>query len=425
MLDKVLDVTVGRWSERIREELNLPIQLSLPSGKAYNLGDSPTPKVALRVNHSEALSALLEPSLDTLGEAYIRAHIDIDGDLSDVVRVAYQLTSSSVKKPSAVARLARRFSHTRKDDKDAVQYHYDVSNDFYRLWLDERMVYSCAYFEDGNETLEAAQLKKIDHILNKIRIAPGNTLLDIGCGWGALVIRAAQRFGVKCVGVTLSERQLALGRQRVEQAGLTDLIELRLQDYRDVKGVFDRITSVGMFEHVGLANLPSYFRTVGNLLAEDGIALNHGITSTDAQSGDTPFGGGTFIDRYVFPAGELPHLSLAIQAMQEGGLEVLDVENLRRHYAQTLREWTTRYERNGEAIRRLVGEEKYRIWRVYLAGCAYAFEVDNVAIFQVLCQRSRQSADAIPRARRYMYSPYSLARQPSDTTERNATAEVQ
>ncbi|VVD60067.1 SAM-dependent methyltransferase [Pandoraea anhela] len=408
MLDKLMEVAVSRWSERIRQDLDLPVRLTLPLDKSFDLGTFASPRVTLRVNQAAAIPALLEPSLDTLGEAYIRSHIDIDGDLADVMRVAYALAGGAATRQGAsaspVTKLARRFSHSKKEDRDSIQYHYDVSNEFYQLWLDERMVYSCAYFEHGDESLDAAQLKKIDHILNKIRIEPGNTLLDIGCGWGALVIRAAQRFGIKCVGITLSERQLALGRERVAALGLTDRVELRLQDYRDVTGSFDRITSVGMFEHVGLANMQAYFTVVGELLADGGVALNHGITSTDALSSDTPFGGGTFIDKYVFPAGELPHLSFAIQAMQSGGLEVLDVENLRRHYAQTLQEWTSRYERHGDAIREMIGDMKYRIWRVYLAGCAYAFEVDNVAIFQVVCQKARQNAGTIPRARKYMYA---------------------
>ncbi|MFJ2991302.1 class I SAM-dependent methyltransferase [Pandoraea sp. NPDC087047] len=404
MLDKFMEVTVGRWSARIRQDLDLPVRLSLPLDKSFDLGTFDTPLVTIRVNHPAAIPALLEPSLDTLGEAYIRSHIDIEGDLGDVMRVAYALAGGTYRVAGALPKLARRFSHSKKEDRDSIQYHYDVSNDFYKLWLDERMVYSCAYFERGDESLGAAQLKKIDHILNKIRVEPGHTLLDIGCGWGALVMRAAQRFGIKCVGITLSERQLALGRERVEMLGLSDLVELRLQDYRDVTGVFDRITSVGMFEHVGLANMDAYFRIVGDLLAAGGVALNHGITSTDANSGDTPFGGGTFIDKYVFPAGELPHLSYAIRSMQSGGLEVLDVENLRRHYAQTLQEWTVRYEQHGHEIREMIGETKYRIWRVYLAGCAYAFEVDNVAIFQIVCQKAHQNAQTIPRSRGYMYS---------------------
>lgn len=403
MLDKVVDTAVKRWVDRIRTESNLPIRLALWTGQTYDLGNFENPEVSLRANDTSAIPVLLEPTLDSLGEAYVQQKIDVEGPLSSVIKVAYSLTVARPQSAGLTARIVKRLSHTKKLDKDSIQYHYDVSNQFYQLWLDRRMVYSCAYFEEGRETLDEAQLKKIDHILNKIRIEPGHTLLDIGCGWGALVIRAAHRFGIRCVGITLSERQLELARRRVEEAGLSHLVEIRLQDYRDVTGTFDRITSVGMFEHVGLANLASYFSILRNLLSDDGVAVNHGITSTDANSGDTPFGGGSFIDKYVFPAGELPHISLTLKAMQEGGLETLDVENLRPHYMKTLECWTSSYEQHGAQIRRLIGEEKYRIWRVYLAGCSHAFAIDNVAIFQVICQRSGRHASSVPLSRNYIY----------------------
>jgi cyclopropane-fatty-acyl-phospholipid synthase len=223
------------------------------------------------------------------------------------------------------------------------------------------------------------------------------------CGWGALVIRAARRFGVKCIGITLSEQQFELAQQRVQEEGLTDLVTICLQDYREVTGTFDRITSVGMFEHVGIDNLPAYFRRIRYLLADGGVAMNHGITTTEADSREAPRGGGTFIDKYVFPAGELPHLSLALRAMQAGGLEAIDVENLRRHYVRTLEIWAAEYERHAEHIRELIGETKYRIWRVYLAGCAHAFAVDNVSIYQIVCHKAGQPVTSLPWSREYMY----------------------
>ncbi len=261
-------------------------------------------------------------------------------------------------------------AHSRAADAEAVRYHYDVSNDFYAAWLDPGMVYSCAYFETGDETLAQAQLKKIDHILTKIALRPGQSLLDIGCGWGALAVRAAQRYGARCVGITLSENQARLARERVRRAGLQHLVEIRVEDYRDVRGRFDRITSVGMFEHVGLRQLAPYFTRMRELLADDGVALNHGITSTSAHALGAPQGGGEFITRYVFPRGELAHLGTVLRAMQEGGLEALDVENLRRHYARTCAIWSDNFEANAERIRRLVDPKHFRIWHVYLAGCA-------------------------------------------------------
>ena len=266
------------------------------------------------------------------------------------------------------------------------------------------MVYSCAYFEQGDETLEAAQLRKIDHILTKVRLQPGQRLLDIGCGWGALVIRAAGAFGARCVGITLSQRQFELATERVQRAGLQDRVEIRLQDYRDVQGPFDRVTSVGMFEHVGLDYLQAYFTRIRELLVDDGWALNHGITSSDANDGETALGGGRFIDRYVFPQGELPHISTVLRTMQAGGLEALDVESLRRHYARTLALWSEAFEARGPALRALVDERHWRIWRAYLAGCRWAFEHDEISLFQVLCRKAGRPARELPWSRRWMYA---------------------
>jgi cyclopropane-fatty-acyl-phospholipid synthase len=266
------------------------------------------------------------------------------------------------------------------------------------------MVYSCAYFEDGSEDLASAQQKKIDHILRKLELRPGHTLLDIGCGWGALAIRAARQFGVRCVGITLSPGQAALARERVQEAGLTRLVDIRVQDYRDVEGSFDRITSVGMFEHVGARNLPAYFRRVHALLAPGGLALNHGITSTDVGGRAAPYGGGEFIDRYVFPQGELAHLGTVLRAMQQGGLEVRDVENLRRHYARTCSAWTDNFEQNAAQIRQLTDARRFRIWHVYLAGCSYAFEHDWISLYQVLCGKAGGDAADHPWSRSYMYA---------------------
>jgi len=394
---------LAQWVEEVRNRADLPARLVLWSGQQYDFGHFAAPQVTLKVKSAAALPLLLEPSLDNLGEAYVKGKIDIEGKLADIINVSYSLARSTVTSASKLARVRRYFTHSKSTDKRAIQYHYDVSNEFYKLWLDENMVYSCAYFENGDEDLATAQLKKIDHILTKIQLEEGQTLLDIGCGWGALVLRAAQKFGARCVGVTLSQNQFDLATARVKAAGLDDRIEIRLQDYRDIHGQFDRITSVGMFEHVGRKNLPGYFRKVHDLLADDGVAMNHGITSSDADSGETALGGGEFIDRYVFPDGELPHIGLALEAAQRGGLEAVDVESLRRHYAHTLDIWAENFEARAEEARKLVDDEKFRIWRVYLAGCAYAFEHDDVSIFQIVCRKAGRSAKTLPWSRRYMY----------------------
>ncbi|WP_321961052.1 cyclopropane-fatty-acyl-phospholipid synthase family protein [Paraburkholderia sp. J7] len=394
---------LAHWAEEVRSKADLPARLVLWSGQQYDFGHFTAPRVTLKVNSASALPLLLTPSLDNLGEAYVKGKIDIEGKLADIINISYSLARNTVTSAGKLARVRRYFTHSKSTDKQAIQYHYDVSNEFYKLWLDENMVYSCAYFENGDEDLATAQLKKIDHILTKIQVQEGQTLLDIGCGWGALVLRAAQKFGARCVGVTLSQNQFDLATARVKAAGLEKRIEIRLQDYRDVQGQFDRITSVGMFEHVGRKNLPGYFRKVHDLLADDGVAMNHGITSSDADSGETALGGGEFIDRYVFPDGELPHIGLALEAAQRGGLEAVDVESLRRHYAHTLDLWAENFEARAEEAKRLVDDEKFRIWRVYLAGCAYAFEHDDVSIFQIVCRKAGRSATTLPWSRRYMY----------------------
>lgn len=217
------------------------------------------------------------------------------------------------------------------------------------------------------------------------------------------MIRAAQKFGARCVGVTLSKNQHELATERVAQLGLSDRVEIRLQDYRDVTGSFDRITSVGMFEHVGIKHLPAYFSKMRSLLTDDGFGMNHGITTTDVNNGETPYGGGEFIENYVFPHGELPHISQVLNAMQQGGLEALDVENLRRHYAQTCSIWADNFEANTERIKQLVDDKRFRIWRVYLAGCAYAFAQDWISLNQVVCSKAGRDIATLPTSRRHMY----------------------
>jgi cyclopropane-fatty-acyl-phospholipid synthase len=390
------------WVEGIRHDKGIPLRLQLWNGKQFDFG-SQLPQVTVRVPNVSSLSYLLKPSLANLGRAYVEGKLEVEGRVNEVIRIANELASRTLKKESRVSRWTSSLRHTRKQDAEAIQYHYDVSNEFYSTWLDENMVYSCAYFENGDEDLATAQIKKIDHILNKIQLQPGQTLLDIGCGWGALVIRAAEKYGARCVGITLSQNQYDLARERVAAKGLSDRVEIRLQDYRDVTGTFDRITSVGMFEHVGIKNLVMYFRRIRELLADDGFAMNHGITTTDINNGEAAFGGGEFIEQYVFPRGELPHIGLVLRSMQEAGLEALDVENLRRHYAKTCAAWADNFEANQDKLRDMVDPRRFRIWRVYLAGCAYAFANDWISLNQVVCSKSGRDISQLPWSRRYMY----------------------
>jgi cyclopropane-fatty-acyl-phospholipid synthase len=393
---------LNAFNTDLRGKLAIPLRVELWNGRQLDFSDE-APRVTIRVPNAAAVRHLLSPSLYTLGKAYVEGNIDVSGRASDMIAVVGALAAQG-RARGRLARAMRSIVHTRESDSRAVRYHYDVSNEFYAAWLDPGMVYSCAYFENGDETLAQAQLKKIDHILTKLRLQPGQTLLDIGCGWGALAIRAAQRFGARCVGITLSDNQAHLAREHVARAGMGHLVEIRLQDYRDVGGSFDRIASVGMFEHVGRRHLPDYFARIRALLADDGVALNHGLTTTDLDSRGAPYGGGEFIQRYVFPHGELVHLGGVLRAMQEGGLEALDIENLRRHYARTCALWTENFENNARRIRTLTDEKRFRIWHVYLAGCTYAFAHDWISVYQIVCGKSGRAPDAIPWSRKFMYA---------------------
>ena len=385
---------------------DIPLRLSLWNGLQHELG--PQPRVTVKLLSPGALKYFVPPSLDNLAEGYVNGHFDVCGQAADIVEVATSLARQGVPMTGKFGRLVYALRHDRGRDAHAIAHHYDVSNDFYRLWLDASMVYSCAYFPNQTESLEAAQQAKLDHTLGKLMLKPGERLLDIGCGWGALAMRAAQKFGARVLGVTLSRKQHALACERVAQAGLAAQVEIRLQDYRDLDpsdGQFDKITSIGMFEHVGLNHLEAYFAKIHALLKNGGLVLNHGITSTDPASGVAPLGAAGFIEKYVFPNGELPHISLVLKDMQSAGLETLDVEGLRRHYARTLACWSDNYERQQQAIRALVDETTYRVWRIYLAGCAHAFSQNWVSIYQVLACKAG-TGDALnptPWSRAYMY----------------------
>ena len=412
-----LDRRMIRELDRLRDTHPLPLKVRLWQGdevlmsapSASTSDENDPPMVTLHLRSPAAARRLIRPSLDALGEAYVEGLIDVDGPVTDAIAIASRLASAHQGGAQA-GRLPRWLSrHTRKRDQSSISHHYDVSNAFYQRFLDHRMVYSCAYYRTGHEDLATAQLQKLDHVCRKLRLAPGQRLLDIGCGWGALVMRAAERYGVHAVGITLSRNQFELARERVEEAGLGDRVQIRLQDYRDIQADagFDRIASIGMFEHVGLANLGAYFRQIHALLKPGGIVMNHGITSASVDSRWVGLGAGEFIDRYVFPNGELPHVSLAIRELSEAGLELADAESLRRHYALTLAAWSAAFEREQAALIALAGERIARIWRVYLAGCAHAFAHGWVNLYQLLAFKPTAGPHGLqsplPLARDYMY----------------------
>ena len=389
-----------RVVERIRSRNEIPLRLELWNGHRFDLAGNTTVKVT--IPKPSALRYFISPDLNKLGEAFVEGHIKVDGPVDEVFRVATSLATAVSDTTRAGFHLFK--SHSRSADRKAIEYHYDVSNDFYRLFLDPGMVYSCAYYRDEADTLEQAQLNKLDHILNKLMVKPGERLLDIGCGWGSLILRAAGKYGAIAHGITLSKNQHALATERIRAAGLQDRCTVELRDYRDVEGQFDKISSVGMFEHVGLKNLQTYFRKIHSLLADDGLVLNHGITTNDADSRWMGLGAGEFIDRYVFPEGELPHISLVQREMALARLEVTDVESLRRHYARTCDAWSHNLESNREKASEVAGDKRYRIWQIYLAGCAYGFANGWMNLYQLLaCKSENAAAKPLPMTREYMY----------------------
>jgi len=363
-------------------DLQLPLRLRLWDGTQLDLG--PQPRVTLVVKDPSLVAQLAHPSLDALGGAYVEGRVELEGPMSEVIRIGDAL-SQALEDESDTCQISRT-PHDKDSDAAAISYHYDLSNDFYALWLDPQMVYSCAYFETGTEDLEQAQQAKMRHLCRKLRLQPGERLLDVGCGWGGLARYAAREFGAEVFGITLSRAQLKLARQRAKDEGLARQVRLELLDYRDLPqdGRFDKVVSVGMFEHVGHANLPLYCQRLFGAVKAGGLVMNHGITAKFTDGRPVGRGGGEFIGRYVFPEGELPHLATMTAHISEAGLEVVDVENLRLHYARTLEHWSARLEARLDQAAQLVPEQALRIWRLYLAGCAYGFARGWMSLHQIL-----------------------------------------
>jgi cyclopropane-fatty-acyl-phospholipid synthase len=296
-----------------------------------------------------------------------------------------------------------------RNNKDYIQFHYDLGNDFYKLFLDDEMQYSCGYFTDWNNSLEQAQRDKLDMICRKLRLQPGDRMLDIGCGWGGLVCHAAQKYGVTAHGVTLSQEQLDYTREKVRRLGLEDRITVELRDYNTLDGSYDKISSIGMYEHVGIANYPAYFRKIWSLLRDRGIVLNHGITRrAKAQKGrfKKMRPEHKLIAKYIFPGGELDHIGHTVESLEATRFEVHDVENWREHYALTTRFWCQRLAaRKDEAIA-MVGPERYRLWAAYLAGVSFAFHDGSLRIFQVVASKHAAKGRAeLPSTRADLYRP--------------------
>jgi cyclopropane-fatty-acyl-phospholipid synthase len=376
------------------------------------------------LKHPGALRAMFRsPSELSLGEAFLYDDFDIEGDIGSAfaladhlvhlhpgmggrLRLARQLlTLPSPERKQAVrpSERLRGLRHSKSRDRLAVTYHYDVSNAFYSLWLDRRMVYSCGYFASPGEELDAAQERKLEYICRKLRLRSGERMLDIGCGWGGLVLHAALRHGVEATGITLSRPQAELANERIRQAGAADRCRVEVRDYRDVggAGAFDKLVSVGMFEHVGESRLSEYFLRAFSLLRPGGVFLNHGIACNPSAP---PVPGPSFADTYVFPDGELVPLGVTLRAAEANGFEVRDVESLREHYVLTLLHWVRRLEARREEACRAAGETAYRLWRLYMAGAAHKFRTGRNNVYQALLVKPDGGKTGLPLTRADWYA---------------------
>jgi cyclopropane-fatty-acyl-phospholipid synthase len=371
-------------------------------GRRQSYVGTPTPHVAIRITDGSLMRKLFfNPELHA-GEAYMNGTLVIEkGSVRDLLTL-FALNSGRLRSHPMqrfvrgwMKRLKRlRQRNTTSASRANVRHHYDLSNDFYKLWLDADMNYSCAYFANENDTLEVAQQRKLRHIAAKLDLKPGQRILDIGCGWGGMALYLAKQANVQVLGITLSTEQLALARQRAEERGLSDRVTFELIDYRDVKGPFDRIVSIGMFEHVGVQQFETYFGAIKNLLTDDGLALVHSI-GRKAGPGQT----GAWVRRYIFPGGYSPALSETLAAVERTGLWVTDIEILRLHYAKTLAEWERRFQSRRSEVAKMMDERFCRMWEFYLIASELAFSHGKHMNFQIQLTRNVR---ALPLTRDYM-----------------------
>lgn len=413
-------ISIGFLNDLLAEYPKRDFQLVLWDGTVWGVQERPRFTVVLR--HPGALRAMfLNPSELALGEAYISDDFDIEGDVEAAFDLAdyllgqergvwknVELAEWLRKLPkSDHARTERRpaklwgLVHSKNRDRQAISYHYDLPTEFYALWLDERMVYSCALFGTPADSLETAQERKLDYICRKLRLRRGDCLLDIGCGWGGLLMYAVTHYGVQAMGITLSAPQADLARQRIRESGLNDRCRVEVCDYRDLKPTrrYDKLVSVGMFEHVGEALLPQYFNRAWSLVRPGGVFLNHGI----AYSATYRRRGPSFTDRYFFPDGEMVPISTSLRAAEESGFEVRDVESLREHYGLTLHHWLKRLEAGADQVRNIVDDAAYRTWRMQMAGAAHAFRNGRLNLYQTLFAKPVRGNSGLPLTREDWY----------------------
>lgn len=429
--DTQLLTSVQSLAGDVAQALNINASLVLWNGDRVPLGENVTGPLEISISEPGVIASILKrPTLDRIIRHYTHGHIALEGGSIIDLGEALGTTSSRrrlkglskrkligqlvpfLRVPSTPLEQSRDYSgdeegagRAQAENKEFIQFHYDVGNPFYELFLDPRMQYSCAYFTDWSNSLEQAQTDKLDMICRKLRMTEGDRFLDIGCGWGGLICHAVTTYGVHATGVTLSEEQLALAQARVDALGIADKVSLELRDYADLDGTFDKIASVGMYEHIGIANIPKYFSTVRNLMAPDGLFLNHAISrrSKKKRKRFSARAEQRALQKYIFPGGELDDIGSTVAAMEQSGFEVHDVEAWREHYAKTTRIWCERlHERKDEAVA-LVGEETWRIWVAYLGGCSLAFTRGSARIYQTLASFSAKGPSPLPPTRADLY----------------------
>ncbi len=418
----------------VAEPLNLNVSVRLWNGEVIPLGAEADGRFIIGLSGPGVIGSLIRrPTLETLVRLYATGHIDFEGgdliDFSEALKTR-QSNREKLKRISktmlakrvlpflfaktAVADLSQGFRNdmvgreeSKRKNIDYIQFHYDVGNDFYKLFLGSEMIYTCAYFRDWSNSLDQAQHDKLDMICRKLRLVPGDRMLDIGCGWGGLICHAAKNFGVTAHGITLSQQQFEYTNAKIEQLGLTDKVTVQICDYADHQGTYDKISSIGMSEHIGVANYPRYFSKINTLLRDRGLVLNHAIARSSKSSKKYSARirpERKFLLKYIFPGSELIPVGMTTDFMEQTGFEVHDVESWREHYALTTRFWCKNLSANKDRAIELVGAERYRLWVAYLAGASGGFTAGSIKIYQVVSsKKASKGVSGMPPTRDHLY----------------------
>jgi len=425
-------VSMGKLLAHLREAYGLDIGFVLWDGTTVPADLAPDALAVVLADEGVVAALVRRPKIDTLADLWATARIDLrNGSMADLLQRRPTVRSREFRRRLDKWLVLRSLSQFlllpaggpwplrtslhgsatasgggEAENKDNIQYHYDVSNAFYALFLDPEMVYSCGYYTDWNNDIATAQRDKLDITCRKLRLQPGETLLDIGCGWGALVCHAAQHYGVRAHGVTLAQQQFDYAKEKVARLGLQDRVTLELRDYSTLEGSYDKIASIGMFEHVGIANHPAYFASIARLLRPRGLYLHHAIVRR-AKRNDKALRKRSreyqALIRYIFPGAEVDHIGMSIANMEHHGFEVRDVEGWREHYHHTCKAWHERLLANKKAAEREIGSVRTRMWLAYLAGCAFGFEGRSMGIYQTLAVKRERGASGLPPTRADLY----------------------